>query len=276
MNLNFNYYIPTGIAATNVGGQTLHSLLSLPVQNERFIKFQKLSAAAGTALRFNFSKVCGFIVDEISMVSQETLLHMHLRMQEIFQDERLFGGIPLLTFGDFLQLEPVKALPCYVPLKPEKVAKITGGMATPLDLWGTVSSVRLTNNHRSAGDGNKLWRDMLSNAALGMLSESDIRHFNGRLIDTTDCVNVEQRLRKFVNMFVQFIDEGKEPLCLFPRRNMCKEFNEAVMVTRKEKPVVLMATDLINVAKEKRKRVTEKVAIMDGPNGDDRDTAGNQ
>ena len=251
----------------------MHALLKLPVQNDRRVKFQPLQSATRAYLRYSFSKVCGFIIDEISMVSQETLLYMHLRMQEIFEEGKIFGGIPLLAFGDFLQLEPVKALPCYVALKPERIAKITGGMPTSLDLWGEFSSWRLTNNHRSAGDGNRLWRDILSNVALGMLSKTDVQNLNGRLLDTKDCISLDQRLNKFVSQFVQFIDEDKQPLCLFPLRSMCKEFNEAVMVKRKEKPVVLTCTDAICAPnKDRRKRAREKLELMDK---DDRDTAGN-
>ena len=263
----------SGIAATNVGGQTLHALLKLPVQNDRRTKFQPLPPATRAFIRHSFSKVCGFIIDEMSMVSQETLLYVHLRMQEIFEEGKLFGGIPLLAVGDFLQLEPVKALPCYVPLQPERIAKLTSGMPTSLDLWGEFSSCQLTNNHRSAGDGNRLWRDILSNVALGMLSKTDVQHLNGRLLDTNDCVSLVQRLDKFVSQFVQFIDEDKQPLCLFPLRSMCKEFNEAVMIKRKEKPVVLTCSDVICAPnKDRRKRAREKLDLMDK---DDRDTAGN-
>ena len=250
----------------------MHSLLNLPVQNQRFAKFESLAPAPRGVMKAHYINVCAFIVDEISMVSQQTLLHLHLRMQEIFDEKKLFGGIPMLVFGDMLQLEPVKSLPCYVPLKPEQVARITGGMAMSLPLWDAFVPCQLSNNHRSAGDSNKVWRDILTNVALGMLSREDIQKLNERLIDTVDCISNEQRLMKFVNVFLEYLDGGHQPLCLFPKRTMCKEFNDAVMVRRQEKPVVLPAVDAYVCPKNRKSQVLKKVNLMDE---DERETAGN-
>ncbi len=65
----------------------------------------------------------------IFQVSNAMLMQINLRMQEIFRSEEVFGGVLMLVFGDMLQLEPVKAMPPYVPLTPDQVSRISGNPA---------------------------------------------------------------------------------------------------------------------------------------------------
>ena len=50
-------------------------------------------------------------MDEISMVSNKMLKHIHERLTQIFgtPDSMLFAGIGLITVGDLYQLPPIKA-----------------------------------------------------------------------------------------------------------------------------------------------------------------------
>ena len=47
------------------------------------------------------------IMDEISMVGRRVFHQINTRLQEIFHSKELFGGISIITFGDFNQLKPV-------------------------------------------------------------------------------------------------------------------------------------------------------------------------
>ena len=59
------------------------------------------------------------IIDEIFMVSNALLLHVYLRLVEIFgcTDNTPFTGVTVIAAGHFMQLSPVKARPVYVEFK---------------------------------------------------------------------------------------------------------------------------------------------------------------
>lgn len=103
---------PTGVAAINAGGVTLHSLFQLP-----FHPF--LPTAAGrkelvARLRFSrqkqqlLRKMELLVIDEISMVRCDVLDAIDTILRSIRRQPTLpFGGVQLLCIGDLYQLPPV-------------------------------------------------------------------------------------------------------------------------------------------------------------------------
>ncbi|MEN9512173.1 MAG: ATP-dependent RecD-like helicase [Bacteroidota bacterium] len=98
---------PTGIAALNIRGQTLHSLFRLPLGplipgDERIYK-----------LRFRreqlqlFRKMDLLVIDEISMVRADTLDAVDAVLRMVMGKDEPFGGKRLLLCGDPFQLPPV-------------------------------------------------------------------------------------------------------------------------------------------------------------------------
>ena len=55
------------------------------------------------------------VVDEVSMVSNITLIHIHQRLKELFgtSGSLLFAGISLILVGDLYQLPPIHRKPCF-------------------------------------------------------------------------------------------------------------------------------------------------------------------
>ena len=97
---------PTGSAAANIEGQTLHSVFSFNFGNE----FLTLSDKARDEKRNSFQNLKLLIIDEISMVSADMLYKIDLRLKEIKENmSSQFGGIGVLCFGDLMQLRPVLA-----------------------------------------------------------------------------------------------------------------------------------------------------------------------
>ena len=102
---------PTGVAAFNIGGLTIHKALNLPVEHSRSTKYRKLSAERLDDLRRDWRNVDTVVIDEISMVSYQTLYFVHRRLTEIKGTddvETLFGGLNVVAVGDFFQLPPVR------------------------------------------------------------------------------------------------------------------------------------------------------------------------
>lgn len=87
---------PTGVAAFNVKGWTLHTLLQLNIQHKKQAVYTPLSAKQLNKMRHLFRNVHTLIIDEISMVSVNTFIHIHKRLTEIkdtaTQADCYFGG----------------------------------------------------------------------------------------------------------------------------------------------------------------------------------------
>lgn len=75
---------PTGIAAYNIEGLTVHTLLQLPVEHGCTAKYKELSGAALKQIRQSLENVDLIIIDEISMISNIMFMYIHLRLTEIF------------------------------------------------------------------------------------------------------------------------------------------------------------------------------------------------
>lgn len=113
---------PTGIAALNAGGVTIHSMFQLPFggfipdntvpQFSEYIKFESKAT-----LNRNF-KMSGLkksviknmellIIDEVSMLRSDLLDGIDFMLQSIRKKKIAFGGVQVLFIGDLLQLPPV-------------------------------------------------------------------------------------------------------------------------------------------------------------------------
>lgn len=93
---------PTGVAALNVGAQTIHSLFRIPPQ---FIKKDSLPIDTRTAtLLRNIDMV---VIDEISMVRADLMDAIDHRLRQARANPLPFGGVQLVMFGDMFQLPPV-------------------------------------------------------------------------------------------------------------------------------------------------------------------------
>jgi len=95
---------PTGVAALAVGGQTIHSLLRLPlgIVGERELGFIPRESLAVLA------NLDALVIDEVSMVSADVLDGIDRRLRQAKRKRNIpFGGIQLIMFGDPYQLAPV-------------------------------------------------------------------------------------------------------------------------------------------------------------------------
>lgn len=103
---------PTGVAAINAGGVTLHSFFQLPFgpfipgsenvqQNrQRMFRFSKEKRNIIRSLDL-------LVIDEISMVRADMLDSVDAVLRQHRRSERPFGGVQLLLIGDLHQLSPV-------------------------------------------------------------------------------------------------------------------------------------------------------------------------
>lgn len=96
----------TGIAATHMGGVTLHSWSGIGIKeelDEREIK----SICEKSYLRKRIKNTGVLIIDEISMIKASQFEAVNKICQYIKRSSRPFGGIQVVCSGDFFQLPPV-------------------------------------------------------------------------------------------------------------------------------------------------------------------------
>ena len=104
----------TGLAAFNIGGSTIHSLLK--IIKPRKGTYIGLSENMLNTMNTFLSEMKILIIDEISMMGSQILEYVHKRLGQLKHSKNLFGDICILAVGDFYQLPPVRAgLPICAP-----------------------------------------------------------------------------------------------------------------------------------------------------------------
>ena len=104
---------PTGIAAINAGGVTIHSFFQLPFAP--YVPDTSFSADGKAQYRFRFGKdklnimrsIDLLVIDEISMVRADLLDAIDDVLRRFRDRSKPFGGVQLLMIGDLQQLAPV-------------------------------------------------------------------------------------------------------------------------------------------------------------------------
>ncbi|KAJ8481663.1 hypothetical protein ONZ51_g5834 [Trametes cubensis] len=158
---------PTGAAALNIDGYTVHSLLMFPRKGN----------SAMEALRKLWGPVNYLIIDEISMIGAKFLSEISKRLQHAKSDDGYFsvlpfGGVNVIFTGDFGQLKPVQASPLYsyktiscpgidIVRNSTGIEKMEG-----VYLWRQVRTmVKLIQNQRQSSDPE--YADLLGRVRIG-------------------------------------------------------------------------------------------------------------
>jgi hypothetical protein len=113
---------PTGIAALNAGGVTIHSMFQLPfggfIPDNSAPQFSDTTKFETKATLRRHFKMSGqkraviqnmelLIIDEVSMLRADLLDAMDFMMQSVRKNTKPFGGVQVLFIGDLLQLPPI-------------------------------------------------------------------------------------------------------------------------------------------------------------------------
>ena len=110
---------PTGIAAINAGGVTIHSIFGLPLKTfvpsmERIDKnLANNIADLLSHLKYRKDKlkllkeVEIIVIDEVSMLRADVLDMMDFALRSVRRNQHKFGGVQMLFIGDLYQLPPV-------------------------------------------------------------------------------------------------------------------------------------------------------------------------
>lgn len=98
---------PTGVAALNVGGQTIHSLFRLPIG-----VIADHDIDQGPEVRKLLNAIDTLVIDEVSMVNADLMDAIDRSLRQARQRKNeAFGGVQVVLFGDPFQLAPVPGDP---------------------------------------------------------------------------------------------------------------------------------------------------------------------
>ena len=167
---------PTGVAAININGTTIHTALSIPKESGDFAP--PMSDQKRPQLRLTLSELKIIIVDGISMVANTTFLHIHQRLKEIFNtpNSELFARISFIAVGDLYQLPPIRRRAVF-----ENYKNDTFNLCHP---WSAFKMIELTEIMRQKDD--QPFTELLNRIRAGTQTEVDTQCIQSRSISPSD------------------------------------------------------------------------------------------
>lgn len=179
----------TGAAAVLVGGRTFHSFFGLGIMEggpERVYE----KAKKDSRLKKRIKQVEGIIIDEISMISGDTLDLAEKISRLARNNDHPFGGLRVIAVGDFAQLPPVN-----------KIGPRNWCFKHPV--WERIQFQNsfLKTNHRTH-DAEFL--KVLADVRIGQVTE---------------------RVLEFLNDKIRDHDDSESGIRLFPFRKQSEDFN---------------------------------------------------
>ena len=178
---------PTGVAAINAGGITIHSLFQLPltafIPDTEPVDQNLVSNryTLGKHIKYNkekrklFSQLELLIIDEISMVRADLLDAIDFALRRTRRVERSFGGVQILAIGDLFQLSPVIKRESWQIL--EKYYPSPFFFAAKAWQLSEAVTIQLTKIYRQK---NQEFIDILNRMRFGNSTAEDIARINER------------------------------------------------------------------------------------------------
>jgi Cdc6-like AAA superfamily ATPase len=139
---------PTGIAAQNIGGTTIHSNLRITSTQSGFHSL----AFHDNEFKQKLKEIETIIIEEVSMVSSQLFDFISDMFSAIHDNNLAFGGINVVVVGDLAQLPPV-----------------TGSQVFKSSIWKLFYPLFLRQPHRQQDQSE--FYEMLQNIRLGNLTD---------------------------------------------------------------------------------------------------------
>ena len=254
---------PTGLAAFNVGGVTIHRLFQLPIEHDsKTAGYWSLPKTSQKVMKTSLRNVKIIVIDEVSMVSSLNLAYIHLRLDELFGGNDWFGSRNMIFVGDLLQLQPVNDSPVFERIT-NKTLSYKLGCAASVNIWrDSVIYDELTINERQKKDGE--FSSMLMNSVrCGLPTDETLQILNQKVIDMS-----------LTDKFIDLQESGQSPVCLFPTRKACHDFNMEMLNSLTSKIHELVCTDEVDETISIRKWNKKASEQLDKLNSDCNKTAG--
>ena len=166
---------PTGKAAFNINGMTIHTAFVIGRDPEVSV----FSPEYALKIRLYWISLVLIFVDEISMVGNLVWAALNKKLQQVFENTLLFGGISIIVVGDFLQLKPVRQDFVFQLNKYSAYGYIAG-----VPLWECFKIFKLTIIERQKDDLE--FAKALNRLGRGEHDTNDVKLLQTRIITKKD------------------------------------------------------------------------------------------
>jgi ATP-dependent DNA helicase PIF1 len=226
---------PTGVAAVNIGGLTIHSWSGMGIAKESVeVLSGRVSSSKEAKKRWINTEI--LVIDEISMLSAEMfdkLSEVGKRVRNDFS--RPFGGIQLVICGDFYQLPPVGlGSSCRFCFESKAWGELFGGRLDGM--------IALDKVFRQKDDSTFL--GMLQQLREGILHETTVQTLQQKVVDFNMAKQAELREEEELRLN-PFSSRPKEdstkikPTKLFPTNRDVDSYNYTELQRLKEAQTVI-------------------------------------
>ena len=178
---------PTGVAAMNVKGQTIHSFFGLSYGVQGPNNYGSIDKDRIELL----NKIDTIIIDEVSMVRCDMVDVMDRMLRRHRNDPHPFGGVQVVFVGDLFQLPPVINMTDKALLR--KFYKSTGYYFYDSNVLSNVKlpKIEFTKVYRQ---NDPAFIELLDRFRVGAVQQSDIAKLNTRVVDE-DLIGIDDSFR---------------------------------------------------------------------------------
>ena len=171
----------TGIAATHIGGVTIHSWSGIGIRS-RLAAGDLKNIATNRYVKKRINKACVLIIDEISMLPPQTLQMIDSICREVKKNHQPFGGLQIVLVGDFFQLPPVTKQAFEIEEQGELFKELPQRFAYDAPVWAQTEFVTcyITEQYRQ-DDSNLVL--LLSKIRANKFDTDSLKHIEKRKID---------------------------------------------------------------------------------------------
>ena len=256
---------PTGLASFNVCGVTVHLLFHLPVEHHgKTAGYWPLSSVARKSMRNSLRSLKLVIIDEVSMLSNLNLAYIHLRLEDIFgvsDHGEWFASMNMLFVGDILQLPPVTGLPVFANITNKVLITRLNSMAS-VNIWkDAILYDELCINERQKKDG--CYTEILNEVRCGSATQHNLDRLKERVIEGG-----------VLDKYIELTNNGFSPICQFPTRKACKEFNQQMLSTLDTDLHKIASVDEIDATLSTRNWSAKEQKLLEKLNEDSNSTGG--
>ena len=226
---------PTGKAAFNIRGNTLHSAFKIPAN--RGFNYCTLDRDRLNTIRSQLQRMQVVFIDEISMVGSGMFNFLDLRLQQIMGTKEPFGSLSIITVGDLFQLKPVFDHWIFENSK-------DGYTALATNLWQQYFQMfELSEVMRQRED--KEFAEILNRIREGKHTEADIEVLKGRIL----------------NLSPQHPDYPINPTHLFSTNMAVDQHNHDIFHKSTNEKVEIKAIDIVlgDLSDELKERLKKQI-----------------
>ena len=171
----------TGIAATHIGGMTIHSWNSIGIKTMMDKRdLDRIASSKYVTPRISRAKV--LILDEVSMLAPETLTMVDAVCRGVRHSMEPFGGMQVVLVGDFFQLPPIIKMESKESAQTELIKTPKARFAYDSSAWtrADLATCYITEQYRQDDD---TFLSILSAIRSGAFNQNHLRQLETRKVE---------------------------------------------------------------------------------------------